>query len=438
MKKEPKKFSAHPFAYHEEIEVEITTLTNLGEGLGRVVLDAGEARKDQASGVNSGEEKPSAAPTSWVIMVPFALPGERVLVRIWHNAPNFSRGDLVRVLRPSPERVEPRCSLFGACGGCQYQNINYDAQLAWKTRIVGELLQRLAGITNAKVNPCFRSPREFGYRSKITPHFELPKVWRQAEGAECQPFPIGFRASTMRILDIPNCPIATDAINAALPRVRSEVFANTARYKRGATLLLRDTAEGIVTDPRKTAIEVVEGLRLSFPAGEFFQNNPFILPAFVNYALEQAAGGSTIRFLLDAYCGSGLFALAGAKRFERVLGVEVSADAVRNATANAVANGLKNVRFAAGDATRIFADADTPPEETAVLMDPPRRGSDADFLGQLIAFRPRRVVYISCAPDTQMRDLKTLLANGYEISAIQPFDLFPQTRHIENVVTLVT
>ncbi|MDR1816725.1 MAG: methyltransferase domain-containing protein [Puniceicoccales bacterium] len=415
----PKKFNPTPFAYHEEIEVEITTLTNLGDGLGRV--------------------------NGWVVMVPFALPGERVLARVWHNAANFSRADCVRIVTAAPERVEPRCPLFGTCGGCQYQNLARDAQLAWKTRQVAELLERLAGVAGAAdlVSPCFPSPRQYGYRSKITPHWEKSGF---------VPPPVGFLAAgSKRIIDVPRCPIATDAINAALPAAREAAVRDAAAgRRRGATLLLRDTAEGIVTDPRATAVENVAGLRLRFPAGEFFQNNPFILPAFVDCALAQAAGGDAAgdgknnaagapcRFLLDAYCGSGLFALAAAAggRFERALGVEISADAVRNATANAAANGLKNVRFAAGDAARIFAEADTPAAETAVLMDPPRRGSDAAFLEQLIAFAPRRIVYVSCAPDTQMRDLRPLLAAGYAIERVQPFDLFPQTRHIENIITL--
>ncbi|MDR3228225.1 MAG: class I SAM-dependent RNA methyltransferase [Puniceicoccales bacterium] len=437
-RKVPKKFNPTPFDYHKEIEVEITTLTNLGDGLGRV--------------------------DGWVVMVPFALPDERVLARVWHNAANFSRADFVRVLRPSPNRAEPHCPLFGTCGGCQYQNLAYPAQLAWKTRLVAELFQRLAGIADAPVNPCTGSPREYHYRSKITPHFQTPPP-------DGSPFPIGFLAANQRgrVVDVPQCPIATESINASLPSIRAGVFANRTRYKRGATLLLRDTAEGVVTDPRSAAVELVQisapflpsppptspisptpatspaspvpvpaaapSLRLRFPAGDFFQNNPFILPLFADYAVKQALGDGC-RFLIDTYCGSGLFALAGARHFEHVLGIEVNADAVRNAAENAAANSISNCRFLAGSAERIFAKIATPPDETAVLMDPPRRGSDAVFLEQLAAFRPRRIVYVSCAPDTQMRDLKTLLAVGYTVADVQPFDLFPQTRHIENIVTL--
>ncbi|MDR2862981.1 MAG: class I SAM-dependent RNA methyltransferase [Puniceicoccales bacterium] len=401
LRKVPKKFNPTPFAYHQEIEVEVETLTNLGDGLGRV--------------------------EGWVVMVPFSLPGERVLARVWHNAANFSRADFVRVLRASPQRAEPRCPLFGTCGGCQYQNLTYTAQLEWKTRIIADLIKRLGGIT-ATVNPCIGSPKEYFYRSKITPHFQQPRS---------DAFPIGFLATNQKekIVDVPQCPIATEAINAALPRIRADVLANRTRYKRGATLLIRECAEGVVTDPRRTVTENTNGLRLRFPAGDFFQNNPFILPAFTGYAIGQAHQ-SGCRFLVDAYCGSGLFSLAGAQHFEKVLGVEINGDAVKNATDNARLNGLENCRFIEGSAERIFEEVATPPEETVVLMDPPRRGSDAVFLGQLTHFHPKRVVYVSCGPDTQARDLKTLLDAGYAVTDAQPFDLFPQTRHIENIVTL--
>jgi 23S rRNA (uracil1939-C5)-methyltransferase/tRNA (uracil-5-)-methyltransferase len=404
----PEKFNPVPFAYHSEVEVEISTLTNLGDGLGRV--------------------------GSWVVMVPFALPGECVRARVWHNAANFSRADLIRVLRPAPGRVEPRCPLFGACGGCQFQNFSYASQLEWKGRIVGDLLKRIGGLGGVVVNPCVGSPREFFYRSKITPHFQAP---RGGGGA----FPIGFLAANQRrkIVDVPQCPIATEAINAALPGVRARSLADRARHRRGATLLLRDAGGEVVTDPRRTIGECVgiapAPLRMEFLAGDFFQNNPSILPAFVNHVVGQARGDDC-RFLVDAYCGSGLFALAAASCFEQTLGVEVNADAVRKAEQNARLNKLANCRFEAGSAEGIFASAPPFPDATAVILDPPRRGCDGEFLRQLVAYGPRRVVYVSCSPDTQARDLRELLAAGYAMASVQPFDLFPQTRHVENVVTL--
>jgi tRNA/tmRNA/rRNA uracil-C5-methylase (TrmA/RlmC/RlmD family) len=174
---------------------------------------------------------------------------------------------------------------------------------------------------------------------------------------------------------------------------------------------------------------------LKFLARDFFQNNPFILPAFAGHVRAQAAA-SGARFLVDAYCGSGLFALSAASAFERVAGIEISETSVAFARENAAANGMANAVFQAGDAAAIFAGLDFPPGDTVVVIDPPRRGCDEGFLRQLFAFGPRAVVYVSCDPATQMRDLVHFFAAHYELRAVQPFDLFPQTRHLECVITL--
>ena len=500
-----KRFNDHPFPYHTELELEISTLTNLGIGLGRVALPNAEC------GVRSADSNTSAATASprspdpanpqsefrdpqspaaaggsgWVVMVPFALPGERVRVRVFRNHKNYSEADLVAVLTPAPERIAPRCPLFGTCGGCQYQNLSYAEQLRWKQRHVAELLRHMAKL-EFPVNPVIPSPREFGYRSKITPHFEPSRT------AGDTSFPIGFlkAASRFALVDVPQCPIATDAINARLPALREGIRAKAAAggYQRGATVLLRHSLEGVTSDYEATITEEIpfaepvpgraeagpaativapgspppatapaassanpqsrrceapeilpngrtQSLRLRFLARDFFQNNPFILPAFTGYVREQAAA-SGARFLVDAYCGSGLFALSAAHRFERVAGVELSETSVRWAQDNAAANGIANATFLASDAAAIFAGLDFPAADTAVVIDPPRKGCDELFLRQLVAFGPRVIVYVSCDPATQMRDLALLQPAGYALTAVQPFDLFPQTRHLECVVTL--
>lgn len=399
----PRKFHPHPFAYHQEIELEVTTLTNMGQGLGRV--------------------------DGWVVMVPFALPGELVRVRVYRNDKNFSEADLVEVLRPSPHRIEPRCALFGQCGGCQYQHFAYAAQLEWKQRQVQELLLHMAKV-EFPVSPVVASPVAFGYRSKITPHFEPDREGRVEE--------IGFLRQGRRreIVDVPQCHIATPAINAVLERERAVIRSKT--WKRGATLLLRDVSRDgetkVVTDAAAEAVTAVGGLEFEFLAGDFFQNNPFILEAFVTWAVRQAKQ-SGARFLVDAYCGSGLFSLFAAREFEAVTGIEISASAVERATRNAARNGFTNCSFTAGSAEAIFENITLPPAETAVLIDPPRRGSDEVFLQQLFAFGPKTIVYVSCNPATQMRDLRHLLDAGYRLTAVQPFDLFPQTKHLECVIT---
>jgi tRNA/tmRNA/rRNA uracil-C5-methylase (TrmA/RlmC/RlmD family)/GNAT superfamily N-acetyltransferase len=398
----PKKFNPHPFAYHQELEVEVVSLTNMGQGVARV--------------------------DGWVVFVPFALPGERVRCRIYRNDKNFSESDLLEVLVPSADRVSPRCKLFGICGGCQYQHLSYAAQLLWKQRQVQELMSLHAGVS-VPVEPVFASPVEYAYRSKITPHFEAPRDGKIGD--------IGFLkvGRGRSLVDTERCEIATEAINAQLTKARALVRANPSRYKKGATLLLRDADGQVHTEHKAAAVEVVGDLRLTFFAGDFFQNNPYILPQFVDYAVQEARKAGAVN-LIDAYCGSGLFGLSAARHFSQVLGIEVSDTSVEQANRNAAANGITNAVFRAGKAEAIFENVDLPAVDTAVLIDPPRAGCDELFLQQLFAYGPRSVVYVSCNPATQIRDLKHFAAAGWQVTRIQPFDLFPQTKHLECVVTL--
>lgn len=417
MPNSPKRFRSEPFAYHEEIEIEITSLSNLGAGVGRVALPVGAFPSEDAP---SGD---------WVVFVPYSLPGERIRARIWKNESNCSQADLVEVITPSPQRQEPRCPLFTTCGGCQYQHLGYDEQLRWKRQQVTELLERMADLTPEVLAP-IPSPQPWNYRSKITPHFQKPRKDR--------PLAIGFLAkgSRSKTIDVPSCPIAMPELNEALPAERQRVHQAAAqnKFKKGATLLLRAGSTGVHTNPREVMEEQVGELTFRFLAGDFFQNNPFILPRFVEHVAAEA--GVDCRYLVDAYCGSGLFALSLANHFEHVTGVEVSESAADWARHNAERNNLNNVDVLAASAEEIFSRISFPSEETAVVIDPPRKGCGPEFLQQLFAFSPRRVVYVSCNPSTQIRDLKEFTANHYRITRVQPFDLFPQTKHLECVATL--
>ena len=398
----PKNFVSEPYGYHQEIELTIDTLTNLGVGLGRI--------------------------DGWVIMVAFALPGERIRARVFRNYKNYSEADLVEVLEASSDRVESPCSLFSKCGGCQYQHLAYEAQLRWKQSQVEELFEKALGGA-ISVEATWGSPKQYNYRSKLTPHYPKPKT---------DDFPIGFLRYGQRrtIVDVPQCPIAMDSINEKLPEVREQTHEKSKKLKRGGTLLFRATMSGVETDPRETITERIDGKAFQFEAGSFFQNNPFILKDFVSYALGEAAK-TNLPYLVDAYCGVGVFSICGSERFERCLGVEVSANAVRWANGNAQINNVTNCEYIVGEAESIFSEIEFPADETAMLIDPPRKGCDAAFLEQLCSYGPSRLVYVSCDPSTQARDLEFLTQHGYSIERVQPFDLFPQTRHIENVVTLV-
>ncbi|NBD37727.1 MAG: TRAM domain-containing protein [Verrucomicrobia bacterium] len=402
-KQPPRNFTPDPFPYHHELDLRIEDLTNLGQGVGRV--------------------------EDWVVFVPYALPGERVRARVWRNKAKYSEADLVGILEPSPERVDPACPLFGDCGGCQYQHLAYASQLRWKTEQVRQLLRKMTG-REMEVRPCCgNAERLYGYRSKLTPHFRRPP---HLPGTA-----IGFqRASSRAIVDVPQCPIASPAINEALPLERARLQQEVGRFRKGGTLLLRDSDDGVVTDMKAVARETVLGKTFHFIAGEFFQNNPHMLPALVEHALAEAAAPG-MRFLVDAYCGVGVFGICGSGRFERTTGIEVSERAIELARGNADSNSIPDITFQKGSAEAVFEGLCHPPAETCVIVDPPRRGCGQDFLVQLTAFAPARIVYVSCGPDTQARDANLLLEAGYTVDCIQPFDLFPHTRHIENVMTFV-
>lgn len=456
---------AWPFARDEVLELRIAGLTNLGEGVGRVRLDERE----------------------WVVMVPFALPGELVRARVIRNHKRHSTAELDDVLVASAARKEPVCPLFQVCGGCQYQHLEYAEQLRWKRKQVLDALGRVGGLRDLPleqlVAPTIGSPREYGYRSKLTPHYQQHGVTASRA--------VGFvrRGAPDEIVDVPHCPIASDALNMALPAAREAVRSQAAdegvgsgggdgggrgggsgrgggrgRRRRAvatSSLLLRDAREGVVSAPDQRVTEVVAGsddgltptLTFSFRAGDFFQNNPHALPRLVRHVVAQACAplgssgdgedesdGDSERpaFLIDAYSGSGLFALSAAGLVESVVGVETCETAVACATANAASNGVTNARFVAASAEAIFAQLPPSlvPARTVAVLDPPRRGCDAAFLCQLLRFAPQRIVYISCEPATQARDLQVLVGAGYALTLVQPVDLFPQTRHCETVATL--
>ncbi len=399
----PKGFRAFPFDYHEEIELKIDTLTNMGKGLGRT---------------HDG----------WVVFVPFCLPDERVLARIYRNDKNFSEADLVKVIKESPERITPHCELFGQCGGCQYQNLSYKSQLKWKRRQLSELIRHMVGMEFpvAQVTP---SPIEYGYRSKITPHFDKPRN-NTIEA-------IGFqRAGRRKLIDVEQCAIAHPAINDHLTEVRDTIRQSSSSYKKGSTILLRaDDNNTVHTKPGSIAVDRVDGIEFQYPAGSFFQNNPSILEAFTNHVKLAASAGEATH-MIDAYCGAGLFALTAASKFKEAIGIEVSEESVYWARKNAEINSIANVRFITGKVEEFFAEISFPGKETAVVIDPPRKGCSHDFLSQLFTLSARTVIYVSCNPSTQLRDLLQFQQAGYELMEVQPFDLFPQTKHLECVMTL--
>jgi 23S rRNA (uracil1939-C5)-methyltransferase/tRNA (uracil-5-)-methyltransferase len=228
-------------------------------------------------------------------------------------------------------------------------------------------------------------------------------------------------------LDVPACPIATPAVNARLAELRADVLARWSGYRRGATLLVREASSGVTVDPRDVVTEQVGDLSLRFLAGDFFQNNPFLLPRLVAHVARErrpAARASSSTPTAAAACWGWR-----RRRISNACSASRSAPApVSWARENAARNARANCEYLAADASAVFAAIPFAGADAAVIVDPPRKGCGDAFLAQLAAFAPRTIVYVSCNPETQARDVAVAGRAGYTCLRVQPFDMFPQTR----------
>ena len=345
----------------------------------------------------------------FVIFVPFVALGEKVEVEITELRKNFARARLVRVVESSPDRVMPRCRYFGECGGCQYQHIDYPAQLELKRKQVADLFERIGRLSPDVVAPVVPCPQPYGYRNRIMVRSQWDK-FKQALN-------IGFLRHDNRLLvDIEECPIAEPALNTQLRRVRAHP-----PPKGGLKVVLRIAPEGWVVPP-----------------DSFFQNNFFMLSELVR-AVRGALQECGSRHLVDGYCGVGFFALELADTVESFVGVELDAQAIQAARRNAAARQRFNGEFRLGAAEQLLPSlvAAFDPRKTTVLLDPPRSGCLRTALEALRQAEPAQVIYVSCHPATLARDLGILCADGlFKVRRVMPLDLFPQTQHVECVTDL--
>ena len=345
----------------------------------------------------------------FVVFVPFAIPGERLRVELTEVKKNYARGRIVDILQSSPDRIAPACRHFGDCGGCQYQHVAYEAQLRLKHDQIGNLLRRLGGFADLRIDPVVPCPSPFGYRNRIMVRSQWDKF--------AQKLVVGFiRHDNRLVVDVDHCPIAEPALNEQLLGVRAN-------------------------PPPKGGIKVT--LRVApddwlLPADSFFQNNFHLLPALVE-TVRNAVRDSGARYLVDAYCGIGFFALECASLVERFTGVEIDKTAIKAARANMERRGVANGDFVAGAAEEWMPALlqRFPADRTLVITDPPRVGCAPPFLHALRATRPAQILYVSCHPATLARDPKALCADGvYRVERVTPLDMFPQTQHVECVVDL--
>jgi 23S rRNA (uracil1939-C5)-methyltransferase len=350
----------------------------------------------------------------FVVFVPFVIVGEEVEVEITEVKKSFARAKLVRIIKASPLRVDPRCPYFGKCGGCQYQHITYDEQLRIKRKQISDLFQRVGGFAEALIAPVVPCPAPYGYRNRIM----VRSQWNKPE----QKLNIGFiRWDCGLVEDIEQCPISEPALNEELKRVRANP-----PPKGGLKVVLRIPPED-----------------WEVPPDSFFQNNFFLLPKMVEVVRDRLRSANqvpaTTRHLVDVYCGVGFFAIELAGLVESYAGVELDKRAIHAARKNAIQHRATNGEFVDGKAENLLPKLLSKflPEKTSVILDPPRKGCAPSLLTTLREVRPSQIIYVSCHPATMARDLNVLCGDGvFELAQVVPLDMFPQTQHVECVADL--
>ncbi|HEX5424698.1 MAG TPA: 23S rRNA (uracil(1939)-C(5))-methyltransferase RlmD [Candidatus Acidoferrales bacterium] len=412
------------------------------------------------------------------VFVPFVLPSERVTVEPVERKKDFVRARLVRVVDASPERADPRCPHFGACGGCDYQHIPYEAQLRYKVEILRETLRRTGKIDwTGEITTHASDPWKYRNRAqwKIRPAKTATSI-APREAARGSAMEIGyFRARSTSLCAVHDCPILSPVLLKVLlafrdalatgslpPELREvEAFTNEGENVAEPGVLLTLTFSGFPSGAKEYA-EQIQGLMpevqsllfhdprqgrmalygpgfLRYPLAahnhrvghfSFFQVNRFLAEELARAVCENDAGGE---LALDLFAGVGLFALPLAEKFQKVIAVESNPAAARDLEINAA--GAKRLEIRTADAEdflqkhRAVADL--------VVVDPPRAGLAPQVVRRLTEIGPHRITYVSCEPPTLGRDLRILLDGAYRISSIDLFDLFPQSFHMETVVRLL-
>jgi len=433
-------------------------------------LEAGEQVRVEVSTQVFGGEGLARLPDGRVILVPYALAGERLLVRVTEIGRGYARGEPLEVLRPSPLRHQPRCRHFGDCGGCHYQHLEYSRQLELKGEILREQLLRIGGLPEPAVAPAVASPDPWNYRNHLQFHV--------APGGEP-----GFRAfRSHRVVPLAECHLPEEPLGALWPRLgpggssggspghppwpgvgRLVVRADSAG-RRVVILEARPDAcghppaalrrEDLPPELREAGFwwhrpgrgrggaggalrrlwgeakleMLVLGERFLLSPLSFFQVNSRGAELLVQRVLEHCGAGP-FGHALDLYCGAGLFSRFLAPRVDRLTAVELSPHACADFRVN-TPEGART-RLVEGDAAVALAALRDAPD--LIVADPPRAGLGPRIVQLVSRWRPCRLVYVSCDPATLARDAAALARRGWSLRRIVPVDMFPQTAHIESV-----
>ena len=460
--------------------VTIEAVAAEGKSLARVQLPGSE--ENSTSGV--------------VVFVEFAVPGDVVDIRVLKKKKNYLEGRIERIVKPSPDRLEPFCPHFGICGGCRWQPLPYEMQLEAKRRQVYDQLVRIGHLDVPEISPCLPSERTKFYRNKL--EFSASnKRWLTTEeiaGQTGREPGLGFHVGRFfdKVLDIKECWLQPEPSNAIRLFIKDYAINNGLSFydlrenvgtlrnifirttEAGDVMLIvcfgndfagREAMLQAIADrfPRITSLfyiinskvndsigdqtpllfkgddaiyERMEGLQFKIGPKSFYQTNS--LQAYNLYKtardFAELKGGEVV---YDLYTGTGTIAQFVSKCAARVIGIEYVPEAIEDAKFNASMNGITNCEFFAGDMKDVLNAAFIEKHGTpdVMIVDPPRDGMHPDVVKTILAAAPRRIVYVSCNPASQARDL-ALMSEHYKITAVQPVDMFPHTQHVENVCKL--
>lgn len=434
-----------------------------------------------------------------VVFVPYAAPGDVADVRLLKKRKSYAEGRIERLIVQSPLRVDPPCNYFGVCGGCRWQHLPYDYQLECKRTQVVDALTRIGAVELPEVLPTLPSPRQYGYRNKMEYTFSNRKWLTAEQLAMDIEYDnrngAGFHipGAFDKVLDIENCDLASDLSNRLRNFIRDYALDKGYAFydlRNGGglirTLMVRTLLTGqsmaVVVfgeDDNAAIADVLDSVRERFPeltslqyainqkANDSMNDLDVFVhsgTAFIRERMDDltfrvgpksfyqtnSAGAEQLygvarrmtaltgnELVYDLYTGTGTIALYLARHARHVVGIEYVEDAVADARLNALENGIDNAEFYAGDMKNVLTDEFVAQHgrPDVMVVDPPRAGMHPDVVDVILRARPRRIVYVSCNPATQARDL-ALLDAAYRVTAVQPVDMFPQTQHVESVVCL--
>ncbi|MGG3737786.1 23S rRNA (uracil(1939)-C(5))-methyltransferase RlmD [Aeribacillus pallidus] len=420
------------------------------------------------------------------LFVPNGLPGEKAKVKVVKVNKGYGYGRLIELYEPSPERMEPSCSIYKQCGGCQLQHLSYDGQLKAKEKHVREVLQRIGKIEDVVVHPVLGMNDPWRYRNKA----QVPVGER--EGGLVAGF---YQKRSHDIIDMEACLIQQEMNDVVvqtvkkicekygIPAYNEKTHKGTIRHimaRYGHTTkdvmvvlvtrtddlpfkkkIVQEIVENIPNvksiiqnvNPKRTNVilgeqtkvlwgteyiyDYIGNIKFAISARSFYQVNPEQTKVLYEKALEYAdlTGEETV---IDAYCGIGTISLFLAQKAKKVYGVEIVPEAIEDAKRNADLNNIHNVEFAVGESETVIPQwYEQGIQADCIVVDPPRKGCDASLLETIIAMKPKRVVYVSCNPATLARDLRILEDGGYKTLEVQPVDMFPHTTHVECVSQIV-